>query len=92
MLGPPGKIILAASEMLSWSEQLRVWCDVNEVKYGGYDELSVDVFDRFFSTPGLGRELGEMMAFMDEFGYVGKEEVVLPEEVSSSFFMCLRGE
>jgi len=42
------------------------------------------VFDRFFPIPGLGRELGEMMEFMDEFGYVGGDSsVVLPLEVSS---------
>lgn len=43
----------------------------------------MDMFEKFFPIPGLGRELGEMMAFMDEFGYAGDWEIVLPEQVSS---------
>lgn len=69
--------------MISWSNQLKVWCEVNGVPFGGFDPIPIDVFDRFFPIPGLGRELGEMMAFMDEFGYAGGEPgVVLPSEVS----------
>jgi hypothetical protein len=80
----PGKKILAAGSMISWTDQLKVWCEFNNVPFGGFDSLPIDVFDRFFPIPGLGRELGEMMEFMDEFGYVGGDSsVVLPLEVSS---------
>lgn len=83
---PPGKKILAAGDMISWSDQLKVWCEVNRVSFGGFDELPIEVFDKFFPIPGLGKELGEMMAFMDEFGYAGGDlNVVLPEEVSNWF-------
>lgn len=82
----PRKLILGVGSMMSWSEQLKVWCEVDGVEFGGYDELSVDAFDRIFRIPGLGRELGEMMAFMDEFGYAGDDpNVVLPGEVSFRF-------
>ena len=80
----PGKKILAAGSMISWTDQLKVWCEFNSVPFGGFDSLPIDVFDKFFPIPGLGRELGEMMEFMDEFGYVGGDSsVVLPLEVSS---------
>jgi hypothetical protein len=80
---PPGKTVLGAGEIISWSEMLRVWCGYNEVSFGGFDQLSIDVFERFVSVAGLGRELGEMFAFMDEFGYAGGDlDVVLPSEAS----------
>jgi hypothetical protein len=40
------------------------------------------LFETFFPVPGLGTELGEMMAFMDEFGYVGNTDMAIPEQVS----------
>lgn len=44
--------------------------------------MPIEVFEKFFPIPGMGTELGEMMAFMEEFGYVGNLDVVLPQEVS----------
>lgn len=86
---PPGKMVLGAGEMISWSEMLRIWCEGNNVPFGGFDPLSVDQFERFIPVPGLGKELGEMFAFMDEFGYAGGDaNVVLPSEVSRAF-ICL---
>jgi len=82
LLAPPQKTILAAGSILSYTTQLEIWCRVNKVPFGGFDELSIDTFENFFPVPGLGRELGEMMAFMDEFGYAGDWDVVLPEQVS----------
>ncbi|CZR54561.1 related to nitrogen metabolic regulation protein nmr [Phialocephala subalpina] len=80
----PGKKVLAAGEMISWSDQMKVWCEVNKVPFGGFDSVPIEVFDRFFPIPGLGTELGEMMAFMEEFGYVGGDpEVVLPGELEN---------
>lgn len=80
---PPGQRVLAVGDMVSWSEQLRIWCEVNNVPFGGYDNLSIEAFEQFFPVPGLGTELGEMMAFMDEFGYVGGDiSIADPEQVS----------
>ncbi|KAH9210858.1 putative NAD dependent epimerase/dehydratase [Leptodontidium sp. 2 PMI_412] len=97
LLTPPGKTILAAGCMLSYTSQLQIWCEVNQVSFGGFDELSVDMFEKFFPIPGLGRELGEMMAFMDEFGYAGDWEIVLPEQLGTpcpmtSFEEFVRGQ
>jgi hypothetical protein len=73
---PPGKNILGVGEMLSWTEYLKIWCDVNKVPFGGYDEVPLQGFISFM-PPGLGRELGEMLAFMDEFGYDGGDPSVV---------------
>jgi len=83
----PGKTILAAGSMVSWEDQLKIWCDTNNVSFGGFDELSIEQFEMFLPVPGLGRELGQMMAFMDEFGYDGGDpNTVAPQDVSSSTF------
>ncbi|KUJ12868.1 putative NAD dependent epimerase/dehydratase [Mollisia scopiformis] len=82
--GRPGKKVLAAGDMVSWSDQMRIWCEMNKVPFGGFDSLPIEVFDKFFPIPGLGRELGEMMEFMEVFGYVGGDpEVVLPGQLES---------
>jgi len=74
-----GKKILGVGSMMSWVDMLKVWCEDNKVSFCGFDPLSVDMFERFLPIPGLGRELSEMMAFRDEFGYNGGDEsVVLP--------------
>jgi hypothetical protein len=79
----PGKTILAVESMLSWTDQLKLWCKTNGVSFGGFNELSVEKFEMILPIPGLGRELGEMMAFMDESGYTGGDpNVTLPQDVS----------
>lgn len=91
LLVPPQKTILAAGSMLSYTSQLEIWCRVNKVPFGGFDELFIDMFEKFFPVPGLGRELGEMMAFMDEFGYAGDWDTVLPEHVSGILWYAETG-
>lgn len=81
---PPGKNILGFGSMLSWSDYYKVWCEVNKVPFGGYDEVPVEIFEKYIPVPGLGKELGEMLLFMDEFGYTGGEEgVVHAQDVGS---------
>ncbi len=57
--------------MISWTEYLQIWCSVNNVKFGGIDELPLDNFVQMVPIPGLAKELGEMMLFISEFGYDG---------------------
>jgi hypothetical protein len=70
--------------MLSWTKYLKIWCEVNKVPFGAYDEVPLETFEKSIPVPGVGRELGEMMAFFDEFGYVGGETVVHAGDVSHS--------
>ena len=45
--------------------------------------MTLEQFESSFPVPGLGKELGEMFLFIDEYGLTGGEEnVVFPEEVS----------
>jgi hypothetical protein len=53
--------------MLSWTEYLKIWCEVNKVPFGGCDSVPLEVFEKAIPIPGLGKELGEMMAFMVGF-------------------------
>jgi hypothetical protein len=74
--------------MLTWKSYLRTWCRINGVPFGGVDSIPLEIFETFFPEGVMrvmGREIGEMMAFMDEFGYAGGEEVMMPEDVSLSF-------
>ena len=68
---PPGKEILGVGSLIGWKEYLKTWCDVNKVPYGGYDEISVATLEQQMQMPGLGKEVGDMFLFIDEFGYDG---------------------
>ena len=74
---PPGKTVLGAGSMLSWSDFIKVWCEVNKVPFGGYDETPLEVFEKHSPIPDLGQEIGEMFSFFDEFGYTGGEQGVV---------------
>ena len=80
--------LLGTGDMLSWKEFLRVWCRTQNVQYGGYDEVCLEDFAKN-SPMGyyLGLEFAEMFALMDTPGYDGGDpSVVLPKDVSYSFF------
>lgn len=53
----PGKMVLGAGEMISWSEMMKVWYECNNVQYGGFDPLFVDQFERFIPCQALGGSL-----------------------------------
>jgi hypothetical protein len=64
-----------------------VWCEVNSVPFGGFDEIPLEKYEKFLPVPGLGREIGEMMLFIEEFGYCGGDpSVVLPADVGDKKF------
>jgi len=48
-----------------------MWCEVDSVPFGGFDEILLEKYEKFFPVPGLGREIGEMLLFIEEFGYCG---------------------
>ena len=80
---PPGKNILGVGSTLSWTEYLKIWCDINKVPFGGFDPIPLGVFEKVVPIPGLGKEMGEMLAFMDEFGYDGGDPAIVhPKDVS----------
>ncbi|CAG8981858.1 hypothetical protein HYALB_00009533 [Hymenoscyphus albidus] len=83
----PGKTILGAGCQVSWTDQFKKWCDMQNLIYGGFDEVTLEQFEKFAPIPGLMTEIGEMMLFEDEFGYTGGEEIVLPKNLGVPFQM-----
>jgi hypothetical protein len=65
----PGKKVLVYGEMFTVRELLSLWGKVNEVQTR-YEQISLEGYSKLL-PPGLGKELGEMMLCVDEFGYVG---------------------
>lgn len=87
----PGKNIRGASASISWAEQFHIWCVMNGLKDGGLIEISLEQFEKFIPVPGLGREIGEMMMFENEFGYEGSDpSVVSPVDVSLTQIKVIR--
>lgn len=76
---------MGAGSTLSWIDLGKSWCEVNKVPFGGYDETPIEVFEKYMPVPDLGRELGEMFLFFDEFGYTGGEEGVVDAKDVGSF-------
>ena len=63
--------------MLSWIDFYKVWCEVNKVPFGGYDDMPLQVFKTYMPVPDLGTEMAEMFLFFEDFGYTGGEEGVI---------------
>jgi len=79
---PRGKNIFAAGRIMSWTEHLQIWCEVNNVPFGGFDEIPLEKYEKFIPVPDLGRKIGEIMLFINEFGYCGGDpSVVLLRDV-----------
>ncbi|KAJ5689729.1 hypothetical protein N7462_004121 [Penicillium macrosclerotiorum] len=79
----PGKNLLGTCKMLTWKEYLKVWCETQQVPYGGYDELSIEQFVKFMPVePVIALEFAEMFALADNPGYDGGDpSIVLPEDL-----------
>lgn len=77
----PNVNLFAVGEYVSWSDYLRIFCETQGFKYGGYDELSYDKFCELLPG-GLGHEFAHNVLFAHEFGYEGIDPaVVRPEKV-----------
>ncbi|KAH8806092.1 hypothetical protein F5884DRAFT_846564 [Xylogone sp. PMI_703] len=71
----PGKKVLACRAMISNNDYMAMWSRINKVP-ARFQEISRS------RGGGVGRELGEMIAFSAEFGYNGGlPDVVLPEKL-----------
>lgn len=82
----PGKNILGVGSMLSWTEYLKIWCDINKVPFGGFDSIPLEIFEKVIPMPGLGKEMGEMLAFMVR--NIGSYDLHLPLSITSYVLSC----
>ncbi|GFP55869.1 NmrA-like family domain-containing protein 1 [Trichoderma asperellum] len=69
---PPNTNLFAVGDYLSWTDYLRIVCETQGLKYGGFDELSYDEINELIPG-GLGHEFGLNVLFAFEFGYEGNE-------------------
>ena len=83
--------LFALGEYLTWTEYLKIWCDSQNVPYGGYDEVGYEEFCTLLPG-GLGHEFSQNVLFAWEFGYDGSDpSATLPKDVSSSDYCSLGG-
>ncbi|KND94441.1 NmrA-like family domain-containing protein 1 [Tolypocladium ophioglossoides CBS 100239] len=76
----PGVNLFAVGEYVSWSEYLETFCETQNLKYGGYDELSYEAFCELVPG-GLGHEFSQNVLFAFDFGYQGTDpSVIKPDE------------
>ncbi|KAJ8103357.1 hypothetical protein POJ06DRAFT_67721 [Lipomyces tetrasporus] len=75
----PNVNLFAVGEYVSWSDYLRIFCETQGLKYGGYDELSYDAFCELLPG-GLGHEFGQNVLFAFDFGYEGTDPAVVKPE------------
>lgn len=52
-----------------------------------FEHSTVEAMDRL-APGGFGEEIGAMLAYAQDFGYWGSEEVMHPDGVSDSLVMC----
>ncbi|KPM35713.1 hypothetical protein AK830_g10860 [Neonectria ditissima] len=72
----PNVNLFAVGEYLPWTDYLKIFCETQGLKYGGYDERSYDEFCELLPG-GLGHEFGHNVLFSFEFGYEGSDPAVV---------------
>lgn len=89
---PPNTNLFAVGDYISWTDYLRIFCETQGVKYGGFDELSYDDINELLPG-GLGHEFGLNVLFAFDFGYEGNEPgIVGPGKVRNTVLNLLHGE
>jgi hypothetical protein len=72
---PPGTDLLSVSEQMTWPKWTEAWSDTLKVK-ATFKQVSVDEF--WAGTPEpVKDELVETFAYVDEFGYTGRDPDIL---------------
>jgi hypothetical protein len=84
---PAGQTLLAASEEITWSDYVAIWSKVIG-KTIRYKQISLEELAAQ-GPADFGRELGEMFAYIGEFGYDGRQPGILrPKDVSDIISFC----
>ncbi|KAL2207076.1 NmrA-like family protein [Sarocladium strictum] len=74
--GEPNMNLFAVGDYVSWTDYLKIFCETQGLKYGGYDELSYDQLCEIMPG-GLGHEFGMNVLFAFEFGYAGTDPALI---------------
>ncbi|KAK0122070.1 hypothetical protein ONS95_010334 [Cadophora gregata] len=77
----PGKNLLAFGELMTWSEYVALWTRTTGYP-ATFEKSTVAVLDKL-APGGYGEEIGEMYAYMQDFGYWGKDDasVIFPKDL-----------
>lgn len=76
---PPGKSYLCAGATCTWTEFLRIWGDINQVKTK-YQEITLDQFIEACPDKPFGKEAGDMFCYSSDPGYDGGDASLLKAE------------
>ncbi|KAH7413108.1 hypothetical protein BKA64DRAFT_771082 [Cadophora sp. MPI-SDFR-AT-0126] len=76
-----GKNLLAFGDLMTWSEYVALWSKITGLP-AKFEQSTVDALDKL-APGGYGEEIGEMYAYMQEFGYWGKDDdsVIFPKDL-----------
>jgi hypothetical protein len=77
--GEPNMNLFAVGDYVSWTDYLKIFCETQGLKYGGYDELSYDQLCEIMPG-GLGHEFGMNVLFAFEFGYAGTDPALITSD------------
>ncbi|KAE9989344.1 hypothetical protein EG327_002821 [Venturia inaequalis] len=72
VLTSPGKNLAGAASVLSWTEYTELWGKVMGVVCT-FQQVGDDVLPRLIPG-GIGQELGDMIRYIDHFGYYGNDD------------------
>ena len=75
---PSGTTMLGGSALLTFSEYVKIWEETLGVKASLQPLTLEEISDMF--PGGLGKEVGETIAFVGEYGWDGGEGAILPEK------------
>lgn len=79
----PGKNLLAYSDLLKWSDYVKLWSSITGVP-AAFEHSTVEVMNQL-APGGYGEEIGEMYAYAQDYGYWAEDDktVIFPKDVSS---------
>lgn len=72
---PVNSTLMAASEWLTWPDWIATWGKVTGTQTS-YQQITVEDMDEYLPG-GLGKEIGEMYEFSEEFGYNAEQKDTL---------------
>lgn len=80
---PPGKNLLAFSSLIKYADYVKLWSSITGVP-AAFEHSTVETMDKL-APGGFGEEIGEMLAYSQDFGYWGGDpSVIYPKDVSGA--------
>ena len=82
---PAGTNMLASSERILWADYVKLWSKITGVP-AAFEKTTVAEHAKLAPENGFGEEIGEMLAYAQNYGYDGSDpSVVFSADVSRMF-------